>query len=129
MGSIIKVLIIAAIIGICYYIPKGFNDFFEEKYGTNAISWPLAAASIIILVLSVFLGCNGGWVFWILFSIFVLFLVFSLFCCVKNANKAGASAAEIVFAVIMQILATAGIAIFVILIFGAFSNLDKKRKK
>lgn len=129
MGSLIKILIIAAIIGVCFYIPKGFNEFFEGKYNTQAISWPLAAISALLLILSVILGCNGGWVFWILFSIFILSLVFSSFCCAKNAKTAGASTIEAIFAIIMQLLATAGIIVFVVLLFAALRNLDKKRKK
>ena len=79
--------------------------------------------------LGVFFDGNMGWLFWILSSIAALILIFSLICCGKNAKIVGASSAELVFAIIMQILATAGIVIFVILIFAALRDLDKKRKK
>ena len=129
MGSVIKIILIAVIIGICYSLPKGYNEYFLERHRSEAISWPLAVISVILLLLAIFLGCNGGWVFWVLFSAFIVFTVFTLVLCGYNAKNARASVFEIIVAIIMQLLTILGILVFVVLFIAAINSLDKKRKK
>ena len=121
-----NILIIAAISIVCYYLPKEFSNSFRRKHGSSPISWPFAIVSAVLLLLSFILGDNNELVFWLLFCVFALFFLFVLFYCASVAARAGASVGEIILTIILQIFATAGIAIVVLLVLG---SIGKKRKR
>ena len=129
MVTLVVALIIAAVIGICYYVPKEFNNFFRGKYGSEVISWPMAIISIAIFVFGALIDLNMEGLFWAFSVIAALFFIFSLCFCGYNAKNAGASVLEIAATVIMQILATASVVVFIILALRALNSLDKRRKR
>ena len=113
---------------ICYFFPKSYNDYFWKKYHEDVISWAFAITSVVLLVISILFGSNGGWVFGILFSLFIICIVLSLFYCFIKGKNVNASIVDIIVSMVAQLLATFGIVVLVIIVIAALNKFDKRRR-
>ena len=130
MKLIVLVLICAVVMGVFYYLPKAFNESFKRKYGYDVRSWPLAALSAVLVVAGLLMmDADIGNLLYVLYAVFGLIFAGVLFYCGYNAGAAGGSVLEVLLAVLLQIFATAGVVVFILLIVGTIMNSGKKRKR
>lgn len=129
MESLIKWILIAAVILVGYYFPKSYNNYYFSRYQDNGVSWLLAVVSVIILVIAVIIGQDGGLLFGILMTLFVLSVIGSLAYCWISATKLGATVFDKVVLMLAQLSATFGIVAFLIIAIAALNSLDNHKKK
>ena len=121
-------LCIAGIFGICFVFPQKYSEYFESKYGTKAVNWPV---SIIIgcLIFAAILEQNNTFVFVMLIFIILAAYIFSGWFCYTKSKEAGADINDIVIAVAAQIFSSLGIVFLLIVLMDYFSGRKRRRKK
>ncbi len=129
MESLIKWVLIAAVILVGYYFPKAYNNYYFSRYHDNGVSWGLAVLSVIMLVVAVVIGQDGGLLFSFLMTLFALSVIGSLVYCWISATKLGATVFDKVVLILAQLAATFGIVAFLVIVIAALNSLDKHKKK
>ena len=132
MNSVVTLLVIVIVALIGYFIPKKFDDYFQSEYHENIISMPLAVATAIFSSLwLLFMDVEGIW-YWFLMIGAIALLAVSIARAIFVGVSVQAGVLEIVFAVILQTVATVGVIILILgviaLIMGLFGNKRRKRK-
>ncbi len=129
MGSLIKWILIAAVILVGYFFPKAYSNYYFSRYHDNGVSWGLAVFSVVMLVVAVVIGQDGGLLFGFLMTIFVLSVIGSLVYCWISATKLRATVFDKMVLMLAQLAATFGIVAFLVIVIAALNSLDKHKKK
>ena len=129
MGTIIKIALIMLVIGIGFYFPKSYNEYYERTYGDSGLCYPLSIITAILCIVWLLGGEVNAFWFWFLLILFAASVVLSILYCVGTARQVNATVFDTVISVIAQLLSTAGIVIFVLLIVAALNKESQRRKK
>ncbi len=124
---VFSVIIVIMLIG--YFLPKKYNDYFYNKYYEKAVSTPLAIATAVSFSLWLLLMDMEGFWYWALLVVSVLLCIISVIYVVYIGTQVRAGVFEIVFAIVTQLLATAGVVILIIVFIAAIMGLLDKSKK
>ena len=99
------------------------------KYYEKAVSTPLAIATAVSFSLWLLLMDMEGFWYWALLVVSVLLCIISVIYVVYIGTQVRAGVFEIVFAIVTQLLATAGVVILIIVFIAAIMGLLDKSKK
>ncbi|MBR5246353.1 MAG: hypothetical protein IKV25_03150 [Clostridia bacterium] len=132
MRIMLAIIIIGLITLFGYFLPKKYNEFFYNKYHEKIISTPLATATAIFSFLWLLLMDSEEIWYWILLIAAVSLCIISVLYVIYTGLQVRSSVFEIIFAILAQILATAGVLIFILFIVGFVMEIfggKKKRKR
>lgn len=125
------IMIIVAYIVFCFLLPYLYGRWFSSKYGKSAISVGYALLCSALATPAVIFYSDPGAGAWS--TIFVVaavaVLLFSVLRTLAVAFSASHSIIATFGALIFQLTATAGIFIFVFILFLEFFSKDKKKKQ
>ena len=129
MHHLITLLIIGIVALAGYFIPRKYNEYFQNAYHEDAISMPLAIATAIFSSLwLLFMDSDGFW-YWFLLIASIVLCIISVIYVIYITSSVRAGTFEIVFAVLSQILAIAGVVILIIGTIALIMELGGKKKK
>lgn len=129
MHPVVALLIIAIVALIGYFVPKKYNEYFNDEYNVNALSMPLAIATAISTsIWLLFMDLAGFW-YWFLLIASILLCVISILHAIYVGLQVRAGILEIVLAVIAQILATAGVIILIISVLAVVMKMVGRKKR
>ena len=112
---------------ILFVFPIQFNNYFENRYGTNACSWALSVLNCIFVITTWYEGSTSDKFIPLLILTIALIFV-SLIYCVCKSIKVKASAIDTIGAITAQIVSSVAIIVALILIV-LISDRRKKRRK
>ena len=123
--AIIVIIIVSAVTGFL------LNAMYENKYATPAINWAMFAIQCVFLIFDFFTWPNpdvtGWFVLWMICT--VISFILALLVCRSQAVETGANNADIIKAMIAQMILPFGVALVIFIaiayIMGAFSKEKK----
>lgn len=132
MDTIITLIVIAVVGLLGYFVPQKFNEYFMDEYHQKIISTPLAVTTAILVALWLILMDTSAFWYWALLIAAIVLCVISIIYVIYIGLMTRASIFEILIAIIVQMLAIAGVVIIVlgvvVLLMDLFTG-KKKRKR
>lgn len=131
MENLDVILIIVAYIVFGFLLPFLYSSWFSSKYGKSAISVGAALLCAVLVVLAAVFNSDPAFGPWgLVFAVAaVVVALFSVFRAVTVAFSASHSIIATLGALLFQLMATAGIAIFVFILFLGHDANGKKKKR
>ena len=132
MNPILTILIVVVVGLLGYFVPKKFNEYFNDEYDTKIVSTPLAVTTAILVALWFLFMDTSEFLYWALLIASIVLCVISIVYVVYIGLMTRASIFEILLGIVSQILAIAGTAILVlgvIVLVMQFFTGNKKRKR